>query len=133
MHNVNELPVDLKHPSLARRIADPIVVSVAAGILTAALHSLTMWISRDLLGHFAWSWTGRDTHWMLAPGYLLVMVPLGIALAIVGALRRDGVPPRAVAFVLATAVAFSLLLLFDRMASIAWLILALGLGSHAGA
>ncbi|MFN2399696.1 MAG: sulfatase [Gemmatimonadaceae bacterium] len=130
---MSALPVDLKHPSLARRVADPIVVSVAAGILTAALHSLTTWISRDLLGYFMWSWISRDTAWMLALGYLLVMVPLGIALAIVGALRRDGVPARAVAFVLATAVAFSVLLLFDRIVSIAWLILALALGWRAGA
>lgn len=70
---------------------------------------------------------------MLGWGYLLVMLPLGVGLAMVAALRRDGLPERVMTFVFATAIAFSLLLLVDRISSITWLILALGIGVRCAA
>jgi arylsulfatase A-like enzyme len=116
---------------LARRLFQPVVATVAAAFLAAALHAMVMWFTRVVLGQFSWSWTARDATWMLAPGYLVAFAPIGVLLAAIGALRRRGIPPAALAFVLVSAVTFAVLLLFGRVASVAWLVLALGVGARA--
>lgn len=117
--------------TLLRRVGEPIVATIAAALLAATLHVLVAWFRRDALGGDPWSWTGRDTTWMLAIGYLIALAPVGVLLALGGALRRRGIPSAVLAFVFGSAIAFCVLLLFSRVASSAWMILALGIGARA--
>ncbi len=110
--------------TLRQRIFAPVGASIAAASITAMLHLLIVEVGRHLFDRFAWWWSDPDVGWMLPLGYLIVLLPVGFALAIVGAILRDGVPQRVVIFCLVSVGALSLLLLFDRVASVAWLIVA---------
>ena len=116
---------------LARRLFDPLIATLAAAFLAASLHALVTWFIRSVLGDFSWRWTARDATWMLAPGYLIAFAPIGVLLALGGALRRRGIPTHILAFVQVSATTFAVLLLFGRVSSLAWLLLALGAGVRA--
>ncbi len=120
-------------PSNLARVTDPLVATIAAAVLTAALHAIVIAVPRDLFGHFTWSWSDPDVTWMLALGYLLIMVPVGVVFSIVGVFRKTGAPVWILAFALAALGAFSILLLFSRVESWAWMLVATGLGVRSAA
>jgi arylsulfatase A-like enzyme len=108
------------------RILRAFLVAAAAALLTAGLHLTVTTVERDLLGHFSWMWWTRDQLWVTPLSYLVVFAGLAIPAAVLHLLapRRISLPAVASAFVGLSAL--SVLLLFDRIASWAWVLVALG-------
>ena len=117
-----------------------LLVAAASALLTAGLHLTVTTVDRDLLGHFSWMWWTRDQLWVTPLSYLVVFTALAVPVALLHlvAPRRLSLPLVASGYLGLTTL--SVLLLFDRIATWAWLLVALGvavqgyrwLGAQAG-
>jgi arylsulfatase A-like enzyme len=117
----------MRAPRIAR-IPRHMLVGAVAAFATAALHLGVVSFGRDVLGQFSWAWNSREVIWMLPLGYLVVYACISIPLGVLAALMPNGVSARATAWIWGTIVTFSLLLLFPRIHSLAWLVLSIGVG-----
>jgi arylsulfatase A-like enzyme len=113
------------------RIPQHVLVGAVAALATAALHLVTVTFTREELGEFTWSWYGRDVIWMVPLGYVTVFSLISIPLGLLAALLPHGVGIRATAWLWSTLASFSVLLLFPRVLSVAWLVVAIGIGAQA--
>jgi len=113
------------------RILRVFLVAAAAALLTAGLHLTVTTVDRDLLGHFSWMWWTRDQLWVTPLSYLVVFAALALPVALLHLLapRRLSLPLVASGYVGLSAL--SVLLLFDRIASWAWVLVALGVAVQA--
>jgi arylsulfatase A-like enzyme len=110
------------------RIPRHMLAGAVAALATAALHLAIVTFSRDVLGRFSWSWFARDVVWMVPAGYLTVFAAVSFPLGVVAALLPRGISPRFTAWLWGTLMTFSVLILFPRIHSLAWLVVALALG-----
>lgn len=117
----------MREPRIAR-IPQHILVGAVVALATAALHLGIVSFGRDVLGQFSWAWNSREVIWMLPLGYLVVYACISIPLAVLAALMPNGVSVRATAWIWGTLMTFSLLLLFQRIHSAAWLVLSIAVG-----
>ncbi len=113
------------------RILRVILVAAAAALLAAGLHLTVTTVDRDLLGNFSWMWWTRDQLWVTPLSYLVVFIALAVPAALLHLLapRRLSLPLVASGFLGLSAL--SVLLLFDRIASWAWVLVALGVAVQA--
>lgn len=111
-----------------RQFAAEIGYAVVPALVAAALHLTIVYIRRRLVPASNWDWNTRDVGWMVPAGYVLVFAICALPLAVVSALRSKPLPQRARVWFWSSLTLFSLLLLFTRFSSWAWLIVALGGG-----
>ena len=111
-----------------RRFAAEIGYAVLPALVAAALHLTIVYVRRQLVPASNWDWNTRDVGWMIPAGYILVFAICSLPLATIAALRGGGVPLRARVWFWTSLTFFSVLLLFTRVSSWAWVVLALGAG-----
>ncbi len=111
-----------------RRFAAEIGYGVLPALVAAALHLTIVYVRRQLVPASHWDWNTRDVSWMIPAGYILIFAGCSLPLALVAALRRNGLPQRARVWFWSSLALFSVLLLFTRLSSWAWIIVALGVG-----
>ncbi len=111
-----------------RRFAAEIGYAVLPALVAAALHLTIVYVRRQLVPASNWDWNTRDVGWMIPAGYILVFAGCSLPLALIAALRRNGLPQRARVWFWSSLTIFSALLLFTRFSSWAWIIVALGVG-----
>lgn len=111
-----------------RRFVAEIGYAVLPALVAAALHLTIVFIRRRLVPASNWDWNTRDIGWMIPAGYILVFAVCSLPLALIAALRRNGLPQRARVWFWSSLTAFAVLLLFTRFNSWAWLLVAIGLG-----
>jgi arylsulfatase A-like enzyme len=97
-------------------------------LVAAALHLTSVYIRRRLVPASNWDWNTRDVGWMVPAGYILVFAVCSLPLAVIAALRGNGVPQRTRVWFWTSLTTFAVLLLFTRFSSWAWLVVALGVG-----
>jgi arylsulfatase A-like enzyme len=105
-----------------------IAAAAVPALITAAAHLLVVAIRRELFPTSHWDWNTRDVVWLVPAGYLLIFALLSLPLAVLALIRRRGVPGRLRVWYWTSFSVFSVLLLFTRVHSVAWLMLALGAG-----
>jgi len=118
---------------LVDRLGRGIVVILAAAALTSWLQVASVFLSREVLGQFSWKWWLRDQVLLSGVGYLLLFALLGLAPLVLhlGWPRRYSLA--ALAATMAGLGTFCVLLLFQRVAWPAWLVVAIGAGIRLGA
>ncbi len=112
----------------ARRVADVVVTAFAFALVAGTLHALVSWIRRDVLRDLLRTWMSPDVAWMAPFGYLLLFVPIALALALLVVAVPRLPALRLSAFTFGTLAAFSFLLLFPRLHQYAALVLGIGIG-----
>lgn len=118
-------------PSALRRAAQVAIAAAAAALLTALAHLVVVAARRHLFHDFSWMWWSRDQLWMTPLAYLLVFLPFAVLLALGRVLLPHRTSEAGVAAAFAGMGVFSVLILFSRIASWAWLIVALAVGIRA--
>ena len=116
-----------------RRFAAELGFGIVSALVAAALHLLIVTVRREAFGTLHWDWNARDIAWMVPSGYLLVFTLCALPLGMIAAVRRNGLPTRARVWFWSALVVFSALLLFARVHSYAWLLVALGAGYQVAA
>ena len=111
-----------------QRAAGEVGLAVVAALVTAALHLLIVTLRRELFGGLHWDWNAREVAVMVPLGYVQVFLLCAIPLVLIAILRRSGVALRWRTWFWSTLVVFSVLLLFTRVYSLAWMAVALGAG-----
>lgn len=111
-----------------RRFVAEIGYAVLPALVAAALHLTIVFVRRRLVPASNWDWNTRDVGWMIPAGYILVFAVCSLPLALIAALRRDGLPQRARVWFWSSLTAFAVLLLFTRVSSWAWLVVAAAVG-----
>lgn len=111
-----------------RRFTAEIGFAVVPALVAAALHLAIVTWRREVLNTAFWDWNTRDVGWIVPTGYLLVYAGCALPLAVIASVRRAPLPSRARIWFWSTLTAFSVLLLFTRVHSVAWLAVALGAG-----
>lgn len=104
-----------------------LLIAAATALLTSVAHLTTTTVSREVFGVFSWMWWGRDQLWVTPLSYLALFSALGVLLAPLHALwpRFITLPRVAAAFMGLSAL--SVLLLFQRIAPWAWVVVALAI------
>ena len=111
-----------------RRAAWEVAFAAVPALIAAALHLAVVTWRREVLNTAHWDWNTRDIGWIVPAGYLLVFSVCALLPAVIAGVRRAGLPARARIWFWTALVVFSVLLLFTRVHSLAWLLIALGLG-----
>lgn len=113
---------------MTRRFIRALVVGVAGSLLAALGLLAVVWVQRELIGMQSWRWWSRDQVWMIPLGYLLVFAPVTLLLALLHLLVPRRVSFATVGAVMLALSAFATLLVFGRIAPIAWALVAVGIG-----
>lgn len=113
---------------LGSRLWRALVAVLALATVTCWLQLFVVLIRREVFGVFSWKWWLRDQVFLSATGYLLLLP----ALALVPVAVHLAWPRRysfaALAASLAGLGAFCVLLVFERISWLAWLVVAVGVG-----
>lgn len=116
-----------------RRFGAEIGYAVLPALVAAALHLTIVLVRRRLVPATNWDWNTRDVGWMIPAGYILIFALCAVPLGLLAALRRSGLPQRARVWFWTSLTLFAVLLLFTRVSSWAWVIVALGAGLQVSA
>jgi arylsulfatase A-like enzyme len=119
--------------SRLRRFGAEIGYAVLPALVAAALHLTIVFVRRRLIPATNWDWNTRDVGWMVPAGYILIFALCAVPLALLAALRRNGLPSRARVWFWSSLTLFAVLLLFTRVSSWAWVVVALGAGLQVSA
>ncbi len=120
-------PVARDQP-LAGRLGRAIVVVLAAATIATWLQTAAATFLREVLGAEYWKWWLRDQILLSTAGYLMLFTVLGTLPVLVHLLWPRRYPMAALTGTLAGLAAFCGLLVFERIAWWAWLIVATGAG-----
>jgi len=110
------------------RMVRVLSVALAAALATAALHLTVTTVEREVFGRFSWMWWSRDQLWVTPLSYAIVFVVLGVLPAILHGLWPTRIRLTLVASAYAALSTLCVLLLFPRIATWAWVLVALGVG-----
>jgi glucan phosphoethanolaminetransferase (alkaline phosphatase superfamily) len=116
-----------------QRFASEIGFAALPALAAAALHLAIVTWRREVLNTSYGAWNTRDIAWMVPAGYLLVFAVCALPLAVVASVRRRGLSQRARVWFWSTITVFAVLLLFTRVHSAAWLVVALSVGYQVSA
>jgi arylsulfatase A-like enzyme len=114
-----------------RRIAQVAIIAVAAALATTLLHVIVVAVRRHVFGVFSWMWWSRDDLWMIPLGYLLAFIPFAVVVALLRLAWPARTSDAGVAAAFAALSVFSVLILFGRISTWAWLIVAVAAGVRA--
>jgi arylsulfatase A-like enzyme len=103
-------------------------LAVTAALLTAAVHLAIVVVRRDVLHELLWTWWARDQVRVTPLAYLVAFAPLAALLLVLHLAFRRRVALPVVAGALSAFGTFAVLLLFPRIAPVAWMVVALGVG-----
>jgi arylsulfatase A-like enzyme len=112
-------------------MGDVMRLAIAAAVVAACVHVAQVEIRFRILKEF--TWTGREFAWLALGGYVAEFLLAAIPVLLLVTIFRRWAGVRLAATLFAALSAFSMLLLFQRMHPISQLVLALGVGSVAGA
>ncbi len=118
-----------RRSSVLGRAAAQLQLGFASALLTAAIHLALIHLRPIGYSVFRYPWASPDELWMLPAGYVLVFLPLAALMALIAAVRRDGIPWHTATGVWIAFGTLSILLLFTQMHGYASMVLAAGLGT----
>lgn len=105
--------------------------ALASAMLTGLAHVVVASTWHFVFGNFVW--VSREYIWMMPAGYAIVFAAVGAVLACLAAAVPRKMGSRLPGFVFGSLGALAILLLFRRVHPLAWLIVALGIGSRVAA
>ncbi len=112
-----------------RRARTQLLLGAASALLTAAIHLALIHLRPIGYSVFRYPWASPDELWMLPAGYVLVFLPLAALMALIAAVRRDGIRLQTVTGVWIAVGTFAILLLVTQMHGYASMVLAAGVGA----